>query len=225
MVDSTRILVFHRNQLFRDCLRAFLQNHLNYDAMAIDHAATDQVNALLDDSSDLVLLDLNLPDELAIEITRSIQDRQLASKVILLVPDDHDRLVECIAAGTHGCIHERSSLEELRDAVTRVLQGETFCSSDIVATMFSELARFARGAQTPSWRIAAHAADPRLTGREREVLELLAKRQSNKEIASELSVSLFTIKNHVHNILEKLQVESRVEAVEFAKRQAWLSRT
>ena len=219
---NTRILVFHRNQLFRDCLAAFLQNHLDYDTLAVDHTATDQVDVLLQDAADLLLLDLNLPDDLAIEITRAVQDRHLSCKVVLLVPDEHERLMECISAGTHGCVAERSSLKDLSEAIARVLQGETFCSADLVATVFSQLSRYAR---KPSWKSSNIKADPRLTIREQEILELLAKRRSNKEIASELCVSLFTVKNHVHNILEKLEVESRVEAGDFAKRQDWLSST
>lgn len=218
----TRILVFHRNQLFRDCLTAFLHAQLGYEALAVDHSETELADGLLREHADLLLLDLDLPDGLAVEITRAVHDRDLATKVIVLVPDGHDRLVECIAAGTDGCVQERSSLDELRSAIARVLQGETFCSPDIVATMFSELARFTRKAEPRAW--TKDDAVPRLTAREQDILELLSERKSNKEIAQELCVSLFTVKNHVHNILEKLQVGSRVEAVEFARRQDWLSR-
>lgn len=213
MSNIQRLLVFHRNCLFRDCLVSFLSNHSGYDAESIDHLQSDQVGDLLGTSADVLLLDLNLPDNMSVEIVHAIKDGQLASKVIILVPDEHDRLVECIAAGAHGCVLERSPLEDLDSAITKVLSGETFCSPDIVATMFSELARFAK---MPVWQ-PAKPKEQRLTSREHDVLDLLGKRKSNKEIASELCVSLFTVKNHVHNILKKLNVESRLEAAEIAQ--------
>ena len=222
MSNRKRLLVFHRNCLFRDCLASFLAIDRGYDAVSIDHLQSDQVDELLHDSADVLLLDLNLPDGMAVEIARAIKDGQLDTKVIILVPDDHHRLVECIAAGAHGCVLERSPLEDLDAAITKVLRGETFCSADIVATMFAELAGFTK---IPATSTANGPKERRLTVREQEVLELLDKRKSNKQIASELSVSLFTVKNHVHNILEKLNVENRLEAVEIARQQKKLSRS
>lgn len=215
MSDDKRILVFHQNGLFRDCLVSFLTRDGGYQAESIDHMQSDDASELLQDTADLLLLDLNLPDNMAVQIAEASRDQALKAKVLILVPDDHDRLVECIAAGAHGCVLERSSLDDLRDAIRQVLQGETFCSPDIVATMFAE---FARIATIPSLR-PSEAKERRLTSREQEVLALVAKRKSNKEIASALCVSLFTVKNHVHNILEKLNVESRQEAVEIARKQ------
>ncbi|QEG42524.1 response regulator transcription factor [Roseimaritima ulvae] len=215
MSDNKQILVFHRNGLFRDCLASFLARDGGYVAKSIDHMESDDALELLRDAADVLLLDLNLPDNMAVDIARAIRDQNSATKVIVLVPDDHDRLVECIAAGVHGCVLERSSLDDLRDAIRQVLQGETFCSPDIVATMFAEFARIATIPTLPP----SEPKERRLTSREQEVLALVAKRKSNKEIASVLCVSLFTVKNHVHNILEKLNVESRQEAVEIARKQ------
>ncbi|TWU39735.1 Transcriptional regulatory protein DegU [Novipirellula artificiosorum] len=212
-------MVFHRNCLFRDCLSNFLSSLADYEAVSIDHGTTDKVDQFLRDPNDLILLDLNLPDSLAVEIVRAVKERQDNTKVIVLVPDEHDQLVECIAAGVHGCVLERSPLNDLQAAIQDVLAGQTYCSTDIVATMFAELARFAsKTAEQP-----VESKGCRLTVREQEVLDLLSKRKSNKQIASELSVSLFTVKNHVHNLLEKLNVDNRVEAVEMARQQNRLS--
>ncbi len=221
MSNLRRLLVFHRNCLFRDCLATFLSSQLQYDAVSIDHTSVEQAQELVQDAASVLLLDLNLPDGMTVEITRANIARQVNAKVILLVPDDHDRLVECIAAGAHGCVLERSPLEDLGVAIRKVLNGETFCSPDIVTTMFSELARFAnmQGESRPVPK------EGRLTLRELDVLDLLAQRKSNKQIASELSVSLFTVKNHVHNILEKLNAESRIEAVEIMRQQHALGRS
>tara|TARA_R110002049_G_scaffold285698_3_gene466863 strand:+ start:6917 stop:7585 length:669 start_codon:yes stop_codon:yes gene_type:complete len=215
MSKQRQLLVFHRNCLFRDCLVEFLSANGQFDARSIDHSVSDSAASFLTEPCDIVLLDLNLPDALAVELAREIQRKHVETKVIILVPDEHDLLVECIAAGAHGCVLERSPLEDLNAAITKVLAGENFCSSDIVGTMFAQIARL--GGET-QWRAPASTSLTRLTVREQEVLELLAKRLSNKQIAKELCVSLFTVKNHVHNILDKLEVENRIEAVEAARR-------
>ena len=87
--------------------------------------------------------------------------------------------------------------------------------------MFEEIARFAK---TPKWQPPTEPKERRLTPREQEVLEQLNERKSNKEIASKLSVSLFTVKNHVRNILDKLNAENRMEAVDLARQQQKLGR-
>lgn len=216
MHDNLRVLVFHRNCLFRDCLARFLKLDRGYRATGVDHLNSDDAKVLLEDTADVLLIDLNLPDNMAVDLARAVREDGLDCKVIILVPEEHDRLVECIAAGVHGCVLEQSSLDELRSAIAKVRSGETFCSPDIVATMFAEFARIASfSAPRPP-----EPKERRLTVREQEVIGLIAKRKSNKEIAAALCVSLFTVKNHVHNILEKLNVESRQEAAEIARRQS-----
>lgn len=220
MQAPIKILVFHRNCLFRDCLTSFLTSACEYAALAVDHTRAEQPDALCTESAELILLDLNLPDNLAVEVTKFVRETRPNIKVVLLVPEDHRELVTCISAGVHGCVLESSSLPELEQAIEKVLLGETICSSAFAATMFMELSRIA---ESPVWKIPTAMAECRLTTREQQVLELMAGRKSNKEIAKELSVSLFTVKNHVHNILEKLNVESRLDAVDIARRENWVS--
>lgn len=205
-----RILVFHHNRLFRECLARVLSQDNCHTAQPADHGLEDCERMFAESRADVILVDLNLPENLAVRLT--IEARKYDAKVIVLVPDDHEKLVECIATGAHGCVLERSTLNELTPALERVLRGEVFCSADIVQSMFAQLSKLAREAQ---WRTQLHAA--KLTNREQEVLELLSERLSNKQIARRLSVSLYTVKNHVHNILEKLAVETRLDAVERAR--------
>jgi two-component system NarL family response regulator len=197
-------------------LKTFLVNQSGHEVVTIDHCNTEPIDELSEREADVVLLDLNLPDGLAVEISRALNSNMPETKIILLVPAQHDRLVECIATGAHGCVLEDSSLEDLESAIKRVLAGEAFCSPDIVSTMFAEIARFAK---TTSWQPPKEPKEKRLTIRELEVLELLNLRKSNKEIAAKLSVSLFTVKNHVRNILDKLNAENRMEAVDVARQQ------
>ncbi len=221
MQAMSRVIVYHRNCLFRDCLVTFLQMSLGYDAVSIDHKQRDSSEkAMAEKEADIVLLDLNLPDNLAVDIVRSLKKVCPTTKVIVLVPDEHNGLLECIAAGVQGCVLERASMTDLDHAIRKAIRGETVCSPEFAETMFSELSRVSNSAK---WQVPASVSRSRLTAREYEVIELLAKRNSNKQIARELCLSLYTVKNHVHNILEKLNVESRLEAVDFARQENWLS--
>lgn len=210
-----RILVFHRNQLFRDCLVRFLECDCDYEAIAMDHTKTDDADHWLSEGADLLLLDLGLPDRLAMEVATMVRDRGSATRVVLLVPEDGEDLVDGVAAGAQGCVHEGASVDELKQALLQVADGQTYCSGGLIAAMFRELSRPTRPSVASD---SFSEADPRLTAREREVLKLVAEYKSNKEIAHELCVSLFTVKNHVHNILEKLHVENRMQAADFARR-------
>jgi DNA-binding NarL/FixJ family response regulator len=214
-----RILILHRNRLFRDCLSNYLQSVRNDDAISFDHEHVKDVDDIVCDDFDLVLLDLNLPGELAIQLVRALSFRTV--KTLLLVPSDHQSLVGCITEGVDGCVLEQSTLQKLNLAIESVLTGEKFWCSDFVNTMIAELSQIRKA---PAWQMPDSETTFRLTSRERQVLELIAKRQCNKEIAKALSLSLFTIKNHVHSILKKLNVENRLEAVELAQHENLLNR-
>lgn len=213
-----RFLILHRNGLFRDCLSNYLRTARNDEAISLDHTQASKVEDLVFDDADLILLDLNLPDNLAVDLVRAVADRDV--KVLLLVPNDHQSLVECIAEGVNGCVLEQSTLEGLNLAIESVLLGETFCCPKVAKTMFSELSKVKKAS---AWQMPDAGTTYRLTSRERQVLKLIAERQCNKEIAKALSLSLFTIKNHVHNILKKLNVENRLEAVDMAQQENLLN--
>lgn len=215
-----RLLIFHRNRLFRDCLANFIVSHRGHDATPMDRFDGDSIDAPLLESADILLLDLNLPNNLAVKVAQTVCESRLSTRIIVLVPDDQDRLIQCIAWGIHGCILERAPLTDLETAIEQVLRGDTFCSQELVSSMFSEISRFA---SEPRTQRHAEDREQRLTLREQDVLELLEQRKSNKQIASALSISLFTVKNHVSNILDKLNAENRVEAVAVARQKHYSS--
>jgi DNA-binding NarL/FixJ family response regulator len=216
-VSTQRVAVLHRSNLFRDCLVNFLHGAPSIESEAVDHAAlgADEVE-IADQNANVFLVDLNLPDNLALRLTKYLKVSGSDKRIIILVPEDYQNLLECVAAGVHGCIMEKSSLEELIQSIGKVLSGEIVCAGPFAATIFSEIAKM-------NWQIPTMKPGCRLTARELEVLELLAKRCSNKQIAKQLSVSIFTVKNHVHNILEKLEVDSRVNAVDRARHENLIS--
>ena len=219
--------ILHRNRLFRECLVSVLSEGKRLEVGHVDHGASDYLKAIEEQPPDVVLVDLNLPEQIAVELTRHVRRRLEGTKVILLAHakalhahgDTEDQLVECLAAGAQGCVLEESSLRELQAAIETVVAGENFYSPEIVPSMCDRLVQAARGA---SWRDRVKSVD--LTPRELEVVNLIAEGLSNKQIARRLSLSLYTVKNHVHNIVEKLQVENRFKAVEYARRKGWLEK-
>jgi DNA-binding NarL/FixJ family response regulator len=212
------VKIVHRNRIFRECLARVLSAEGHFLVGQVDHTAADYLNAILLDPPQVILVDLNLPDQLALSLTQHLRDRVPCVRVVLLThSSSHDDLVECFAAGAHGGVLEESSLQDLREAIEKVASGEAFCSPGMVHSMFRRLAQAAQGNYRHD---PGHAAQ--LTPRELEIVRLISEHLSNKQIARRLSVSLYTVKNHVHNIVEKLQVTGRYEAVDYARKQRWL---
>lgn len=215
------LTIYHRNRLFRECLRSALSIIAEFEVSEADHESADYLDLLLDRGPSVVLVDLSLPDRRAIEITQFTRDKLPQARIISLVPAHaQERVVDSIAAGSHGCVLEEASMQELEAAIERVVAGESFCSPRIVESMFNQLAQL--GQQEASRNDDSSNVD--LTPRELEVLELVAQDNTNKQIAERLSVSIYTVKNHVHNILNKLDVENRNQAVDHARQRQWFSR-
>jgi len=223
MRNAVRLQCIHQNRLFRECLTGALSQVNGYEVREVDHRKSDRRAQIQTFRPHVVLVDLDLPANLAPELISHISTSFQNTKVILLVPQSEPaskaegRIVECIAAGTHGYVLEESSLEDLKSAVENVINGQTFCSPQIVQAMFAQLAVLARESR---WRTRVDAGT--LSRRELEILELIADGLSNKQVARRLCLSLYTVKNHVHNILEKLHVGSRFEAVKHAFDNGWL---
>lgn len=220
MGDPVRVKIIHPSRLLRECLSLTLSHGHSLEVAGHEPTEADLLHRIEEDQAQVVLIDLALPDERAVQLTEEIHRQFEGVKIVLLTRAGcQDQLVECIEAGAHGCVLEEASLDELRGAIERVLRGETFCSPEIVHSMFHRLAKVAHEARWPE-----RSQSAALTSRELEVLRLVADRLSNKEIAKRLSVSIHTVKNHVHNIVEKLSVEGRFEAVDYARKQHWLRR-
>lgn len=219
MSDVIRVRVAHRSRLFQECLVAALSRCERLETLPIDHHADVGLLAAADPPPHVVLLDLHLPDRRAVRWAEEIRRRLPDAKVMVLAPGDAgDALFECMAAGAHGCILETTSIEHLHAAIVKVHCGEAYYSPEIVQTLFR------RVTQTCHPVLIRPRAEPSdLTRREIEVVRFIADNLSNKQIARRLHISLHTVKNHVHNIVEKLQVSNRHQAVEYARQRQWLN--
>lgn len=220
MADLIRLTVIHQNRLYRECLSSILSANPRWSLTTVDPEESAELASALGKRPDVYLVDANLAGNRAFDLIREIRRTQQAAGVLVLVScRSEERLLSCIEAGAHGCVLEESSLEELRDAINSVCDGQTYCGHEVARFIFSQIRTIANDAQ---WRSRPSSA--KLTSRELEILELIAAGDSNKQIARKLAVSLYTIKNHVHNILKKLQVQSRFEAAAYARQRRLIGR-
>src|SRR5512132_2991109 len=143
-------------------------------------------------------------------IVQTLADSASEVRVVALgVPETDGDVIACVEAGVAGYVPRDASLDDLVETLRRVVHGEMLCSPKIIGSLFRRVAELARRSGSPVGR---------LTPRELEILELIDRGFSNKQIARRLSIELSTVKNHVHNILEKLQVGRRTEAAAWARR-------
>lgn len=208
--------LFLRNRILRDCLSNVWQGA--YAIQAYDQAEAPPRLAENQPGAHVALVDVELPGQAAPNLIRELTESPARIKVLVLVAnDDSEVMAQCIASGASGCLLEDASLEELKSAIDRVVSGEHVCSPQLISTMFRQLVELSRESI-----VAERAGEVALTPRERQILQLMSERMSNQAIADALSLSLYTVKNHVHNILEKLQVDDRFDAIEHARRRRLL---
>ncbi len=168
----------------------------------------------------VVLIDSRIGQQEALAWIRIWRNQHPPAFVVIMeLADDPHLILDCIAAG--GCAYtlQGASIAELAETIALVRQGLVCCSPPVTAQLFARLEAVEKAlSHTPR---RTYAGVP-LSYRELEVLRLIARRRSNKEIAAELVISLYTVKHHVHNILEKLKLSQRWEAVQLAAEQGWL---
>nr|WP_260407744.1 response regulator transcription factor [Planomonospora venezuelensis] len=171
---------------------------------------------------DVVLMDVRMPRRSGIEATREIKASAPSVRIIMLtVSDEEEDLFEAIKAGATGYLLKNVQLDEVPEVVRGVHEGQSLINPAMAAKLISEFATMSRKeAERPP-----QLPVPRLTDREMEVLRLVAKGMNNREIAKQLFISENTVKNHVRNILDKLQLHSRMEAVVYAVRERMLEIT
>ena len=201
---APRAMVVSAVRLYREALALRLSQSGRVDVVGTaEHAGTalEKLTAL---APDVVVVDRAMPD--ALTIAKSIAEASRAKVVAFAIADVDHAVIECAEAGLAGYVTRDGSAEDLVDAVERAARGELLCTPRIAATLFRRLA--ALSASAP----ATVPREMELTQREREIASLIERGLSNKEIARHLSIGTATVKNHVHHILEKLDVRRRGQA-------------
>ncbi|MCK9900365.1 MULTISPECIES: response regulator [Parafrankia] len=219
--DATpiRVLVVDDHELFLQGLQVVLDTE--EDISVVGRAADGQEALVLASGTapDIVLMDVRMPGRDGIAAASAIKRAVPRVRIVMLtVSDEESDLFEAIKAGAVGYLLKSIPPHEVADAVRAVHNGQSLISPSMASKLMVEFATMARGGSGGGEdRPRAHA--PHLTARELEVLKLVAEGRANREIARKLFISENTVKNHVRNILDKLQLHSRMEAVMYAVRQ------
>ena len=216
--DAIRVMICDDHALFRRGLIMVLESEEDIDVVAEADDGDDAVTKAVESAPDVVLMDVRMPTVSGIEATRAIAEQVPTAKILMLtVSDEEGDLYEAIKAGATGYLLKEISIEEVAAAVRAVVSGQSLISPSMASKLLTEFTTLAKRAEE-----RASVPTPRLTDRELEVLRLVAQGKSNREIAGDLYISENTVKNHVRNILEKLHLHTRMEAVMYAVREKLL---
>jgi DNA-binding NarL/FixJ family response regulator len=216
--EPIKVLIVDDHALFRRGLQMVLEGEPDIDVVGEASDGDEAVERAQDTLPDVVLMDVRMPKRTGIEATVAIKDVLPTTKILMLtISDEEADLYEAIKAGASGYLLKEISIEEVSGAVRMVHQGNSLISPIMASKLLTEFAAMVKRRDD-----RMQVPGPRLTQRELEVLKLVAKGMNNRDIGQELFISENTVKNHVRNILEKLHLHSRMEAVVYAVREKLL---
>jgi DNA-binding NarL/FixJ family response regulator len=212
---AIRVVLVDDHALFRRGLELVLAEASDIEIVGQAADGDDAVRLVRELTPDVVLMDVRMPRMSGIEAARLIRDTVPGTKVVMLtVSDDEQDLFAAVRAGASGYLLKEVSIDEVAGAVRAVTRGHALVSPSMAAKLLTEFNALAQRADERQ-----RSGAPKLTERELQVLKLVAKGMSNREIANELFIAENTVKNHVRNMLEKLGMHSRMEAVIYAMRE------
>jgi DNA-binding NarL/FixJ family response regulator len=212
-----RILLVDDQPLFRKAIATLIEEQPDMTVVGEAENGLDGVEQARALDPDLVVMDVEMPVMDGVQAAALLQDQVPRAKVVMLtVSDSEDSLFDALRNGADGYLLKDLRPDQLYDMLRSVMRDEAPISPAIAGRLLKELRR-----RDPAVRAAATDRDegPGLTRREIEILQLVADGLSNKEIGTELSITEGTVKNHVHNALEKLHLENRIQAAAYVVRQ------
>ena len=212
----TKILLIEDNRLLREGIAATLEGQGDFEVVALSEDG-DAVRELKESGKapDVVLMDLGLEKASSLQLMALLRAEIPEARVIAMdiLPEQVD-IVEFVAAGGAGFILKSASLQDYVDTIKAVAKGEKVLPAVLTASLFTQIVESALQGEKGIPEGALQ-----LTPREKEIVDLISEGLSNKEIAGRLHIATHTVKSHVHNILEKLMLSSRLQIAAFARRQ------
>ena len=210
--ETLRVLLVDDHDLFRTGLRNLLEEQgVHVVGEAADGAQA--IRMVRELAPDVVVMDLNMPGMSGVEATRQVTSLAPLTRVVVLTISDQDEdVMNAILAGACGYLMKDSSIQDLMQGIRAAAVGESLISPHIAAKVLQRMRATGTSEQD------AETIRAELSDREIEVLKLIANGKDNAQIAAELHISPKTVKNHISNILMKLQIENRIQAAVYAVR-------
>ena len=205
-MNKIRVLIADDHPVFRFGMRVLIESEDEFEVVGEASTGAEAVAMVAELKPDVVLMDITMPTLNGIEATRQISAETPDTGVLMVTMLDDNSLFAAIRAGARGYLLKGADGEETLRAIRAVANGEAIFSPPIAARMAEVFAK------PPQDEIEPQAPFPELTPREHEILELIAQGKSNAEIAEQFTLSLKTVRNHVSNIFNKLQVSDRLQA-------------
>ena len=212
-MNMIKVLLVIEVRLIANIFAEVLEDEADFMIVGRSEDAEGALKLIQQQKADVALVSVSLPEDGALKLTRAIVAITPNTKMLALgLADDTDDVLKYIEAGASGYILKDSSLLDLIEIIRSTQKGEAQVSAKMAAAMVERLSSLAKMFSIPGTNFTD---DVHLTPREREVLECIGQGFTNQEIASTLLVELGTVKNHVHSILEKLNVSNRDEAASY----------
>lgn len=212
MMEKIRVLLADDHALFRRGLASLLASHADIEVVGEAGDGQEAIERARELMPDVVLMDVRMPGVGGLEATRRLKEEMPYVRIVMLtVSESEDDLFGALKNGAQGYLLKNLDPDDLIACLHQVQRGEAPLAPPMAAKILREFA-------APSPR-----PGPTLTPRERQVLELVARGDANKEIARHLQISENTVKNHLRNILEKLHLQNRLQAVMYALREGLIA--
>lgn len=218
-----RVLVVHEHHLIGDIIKTVLQGNRDIRVGGYRDSVDDALDFLETEPCDIVVVSITLPENAALRLARALKEKGDGVKVLVTdLINSKAAILHCIEEGATGYVYENESLHTLIEKIHALYNNEFPVQPPIAAGLIARINELKRMNDAESMHQLSNRRNQceELTAREREVLHLMASGRSNQEIAATLFIEVGTVKNHVHNIFRKLDIQSREHATFFAQQLA-----
>lgn len=224
---ATKIVIIDDHQLFREGVKRILEFEKSFEVVAEGDDGCEALQLVETYNPDVVIMDINMPQMNGVESTRELVEKHPDTKVIILsIHDDESYVTHALQTGAQGYLLKEMDADALIEAVRVVAEGGSYLHPKVTHNLVNEYRRLTTGVAQSGGayyqRIEIRRPLHLLTRRECEVLQMLADGKSNRGIGEALFISEKTVKNHVSNILQKMNVNDRTQAVVTAIKNGWV---
>lgn len=205
-----RILIVHETPLICNVLAALLTDETDIEVTGCASSPKEAINRI--EACDIALVSTNLPDNAALQLAQTAAEIHPSAKILVMgLAESEAEIIQYVEAGASGYILKEDSVEEMLRQIRAIYEGEALVTPEIASALINRVGELSQ-LFSEAGQISGSAG---LTPREREVLQLIGQKLTNQEIADRLVIEVGTVKNHVHSILEKLNVSSRHDAAAY----------